>query len=271
MNTLLEPPPVPPLSPRTRARLRHRVMTDAGPSRRWAPAVIAVAAVGAVVAGSLVVRDGTRAQDPQPPVASGTPTAASPRAGKPLLLDRGPATAAQVAAAIAKCQPQHPERAQAVWSRRVLSYSRGTPFETTALLVKNTPGQPGGYYNLGYVACVPPAGAASILDSTWRQSPTRADGLVTLGGMGKVGSAGAGTGQHAHYPSYHRVRPEIARIQARYVWPGGTGRWFEGVVAGGIAYTEVTADIPPPDVTVESLRQEFRAYDARGRVIPVRG
>lgn len=56
------------------------------------------------------------------------------------------------------------------------------------------------------------------------------------------------------------------------MWPGGAGPWFAGVVVNGIAYTDVYADIPAGALkSTDSLQQEFRAYDAQGRVVPVKG
>ena len=60
MNTELEPPRVPPLTPAERSRLRNQVMdrsrpTEHRPGRRWLAPAIAVGAVAAVVTGTLVV------------------------------------------------------------------------------------------------------------------------------------------------------------------------------------------------------------------------
>jgi hypothetical protein len=110
--------------------------------------------------------------------------------------------------------------------------------------------QPG----LGYVA----AGA-----DRWAQQPTERHGVTELGSFS--GDHGP-TNMYFQQWTVYRARPDIARIEARYVWKTGAGPWIGGVVAAGFAYTDVRG-IPVPDAT--GLTRQVRAFDAQGRRVPV--
>jgi hypothetical protein len=78
MNIRLDPPPVPPLSPAERARLRNRVMDRVQPERHgsrrsWVAPVVGVGAVAAVVPGTLVITN----RPPDEPGIAGMPAAAA--------------------------------------------------------------------------------------------------------------------------------------------------------------------------------------------------
>lgn len=289
MNTRLEPPPVPPLSPSQRSRLRNRVLDGAGTQpvshyRRWTVPAVAVAAVGAVIGGTLLA--GSQAGGPAPgtpPVAgtggtTGTTGSATP-ASAAVKLDRGPATAAQISRAIKACNPLGWEQDQAVWSRQVVDFASGKPKPYVLVLIKrigDPPTELGAEHKLGLMACTPPGGGSAVLDKVWTQTPGRAEGLVSLGGLGSIGGSPGGT--VAHFPTYHRARPEIARIESRITWKGGAGKWYEGVVTDGIAYTSSTAELPagvytppnPDGSETSSVKEEIRAFDALGNRVPVK-
>jgi hypothetical protein len=107
--------------------------------------------------------------------------------------------------------------------------------------------------------------------------------LVTLAGFGNGGIRipPAGQAWSAEFSSLHRVRKEIVRIQSRYVWNGGEGPWYEGVVQGGFAYTASFVAYAagqysptprkPTDKTLRhpGVQQEFRAFDSLGNPVPL--
>jgi hypothetical protein len=65
----------------------------------------------------------------------------------------------------------------------------------------------------------------------------------------------------------YRALPSVATVEARYILDGQPGPWTKGVVEGGFAYTEVQAR---GKFTVgEKLTTEVRAFDAKGKLIPV--
>lgn len=299
MNIQLEPPRVPPLDKTRRARLRHDILTATDPAgadpvrrthRRWTTPAIAVTAVGAVVAGSWLVLDPPT--DPFPaPATSPAPTAVvdktkivkvgkdyrrKPHAGA--ATDLGPATPAELAAAVKSCRVPGARRSEVLWSRKIAALPPTAFGDGVIVLTKSTPGQPGGYYDLGLFACYPGGNGSAVLDTAWKQQPTRAKGMVTVSGIGSIASEGSGRPAIANYRALHRVRPEIARIQSRYVWSGGQSAWTDGVVVDGFAYTASVATIPAGQYTppradghdTNSLKQEYRAFDTQGRPVPIR-
>jgi hypothetical protein len=269
MNLDLEPPTVQPLSPSQRARLRHRVAKSVATSRRrrrtWAAPLLAAASVGAVVSAGLIAINGSSevATTGAPPGTTGSPR------GTTATLDRGTPTAADLAAALKRCQPDGTKRTDVVWSREVAGPAPNG--DAVVLLVKTTPGQQGGTYGLGLRACFSHGVSGSVRDQVWVTRPTAAQGLVTLSGVGAIRSAGRGEPAVAQYESLHRVRPEIVRIESRYVWPAGHGPWSRGVVAGGLAYTASSATIPAGQYKsgngASGVREELRAFDALGRPV----
>jgi hypothetical protein len=294
MTAKLDPPPVSPLSPSQREDLRRRVMTAADPAvrstgqRRWAAPAIAVAAVGAVVAGTLVISgqfDETGVQPaagPSTPVS--TPSVATPSAGTPSAsasrplwlpkLDLGPVGAAEAARVANACKLPGSQRIDALWSRRVAIPGGTGPASGVVVLTKSTPGQPGGTYDLGIFTCFAGGAGAAVRDAEWTKQTSPSNPAVLLSGMGQVGGSGDRKSAYASYETILRVHPRIARIESRYVWAKGRGQWTQGAVAGGFAYTHSTAVIPPgqyqptPDGKSD-LDQRYRAYDAAGKPVPI--
>ncbi|WP_020384874.1 hypothetical protein [Kribbella catacumbae] len=295
MNIQLDPPPVPPLSPSKRSRLRNRVMDQARPTTgrsvwRWAAPVIAIGGVAAVVAGTLVVTDKPTAD----PGVAGTPapSGVSPASGAPKV-DRGAVPAALLPKLQGDCQwPNETENPNLLWTRHV----RGiTGDSTTAVAVASQPkksdpppvtrnatgerarrgSSPGSSaYNLGVRLCLtrtPSAGLGSIgstvvvANKVWTARPTAAQGLVALDTSGFEMTKNNGTLQ---LWTLYRARPEIARVEARSVWKGKFGEWTEGVVDGGFAYTEVQTR--GKFVNGDHLKQQVRAFDAAGNPVPVK-
>ncbi|GAA0946293.1 hypothetical protein GCM10009554_41950 [Kribbella koreensis] len=281
MNTRLEPPRVPPLSPAQRSRLRNRVMdTNRPPSkgiRRWAVPALAVAATFAVVAGTLVAVDQH----------SGSSKPDVPPAGDPGIVNRdlGPATPQQVKAAIKDCMIPHSRPLQTVWSRRV--FGEGGPADTpgTIVLVREPAPRPTGHPPLSF--CLAPVPVATgHEESEIAKIPTAAQGILIIdrttavrppsippgrvGPSGKLppdgprsSNAGAEVGT-----SLMRVRPGIARLESRFVWTGGAGPWTEGAVADGFGFTQSVVDTGATPRAQQ--REEFRAFDSSGNPVPLR-
>ena len=152
MNTELEPPRVPPLDPARRAELRNRVMdksrpTGHHPARRWVAPAVSVAAVAAVVAGTLIVSN--RPSDG--PAVAGPATAATPtRSGLEAVTD------AEATAAFAKsCERgghlKLDRPMTVVWARRVPA---ANPRNTDVLMILKGSGAS------GRAICLAPSGAS---------------------------------------------------------------------------------------------------------------
>ncbi|GAB3822044.1 hypothetical protein [Kribbella italica] len=287
MTTKLDPPHVPPLSPSQRDGLRRRVMTAVDPmprstgQRRWAAPAIAVAAVGAVVAGTLVIGsqfDGSGVQPAAgPSTPASTPSASTPTAPRAAWLpkvDLGPVSPAEAARAANACKLPGAQRVDALWSRRVAIPGGTGPASGVVVLTKSTPGQPGGTYDLGIFTCFAGSAGAAVHDTEWKKQTSPGNPAVILSGMGDVGGTGDRKPASASYENILRVDPRIARIESRFVWAKGQGKWTQGAVAGGFAYTHSTALIPPgqyqptPDGKSD-LHQQYRAYDAAGKPVPI--
>jgi hypothetical protein len=241
--------------------------------------VAAVGAVGAVVAGTLVLVDGPRRTPVPAGEASTSPTrgttpqstkhSASPVSPQPVIVlpfptsaDLGPVPAAEANAAAQKdCRlPDARSKAiQVLWARQVHGIS--TASKVLTLLVKG-PAQPGGTYDQGIALCQPGLGIFPVSDAQWAKTPGR-EGVIAIGGSGF--STGP-TKMTFQLWTVYRARPEIVRIESRYVWKGGSGPWIKGVVADGFAYTDSRAT---PVGTIQGMRQELRAYDANGRLVPI--
>ncbi|MEV6286291.1 hypothetical protein [Kribbella sp. NPDC051770] len=282
MNTQLEPPRVPPLAPERRAQLRSRVLDQTERSatpqvRRWVAPAIAVAAVGAVVAGTLVISNQLGEADLQP--ATGPTVATPPKpTSKPTAalwlprVDLGPVSAAEATQAANACKLPGAQQVDPLWARRVAI--PGSAKTGVVVLTKSTPGQPGNTYSQGITSCFAAGAGASVRDATWKRQLSASRPAVVLSGMGSVGAAGDKKSAYASYESLLRVHPRIVRIESRYVWAEGQGQWTQGAVAGGFAYTHSTAVIPPgqydptPDGSSD-LDQQFRAYDADGKLVPL--
>jgi hypothetical protein len=260
MNTELEPPRVPPLSPAERARLRNQVMdrarpTENRPSRRMIAPVVAVGAVAAAVAGTLVITN----RPPADPGVAGPATAATPttaRTGLPVVPD------AEATAAFAKSCERHLHAKldpplTVVWARRVPG---ANPKKTDILMIVKGSG------NSGIASCVAPAGGGGWQkdSSDWTKLPTRQKGLTGLTG----GTSSTSEPKPAsRIWMLYRARPEIARVESRYVWKGTAGPWEQGYVDNGYAYADNRTNAV---VSAATVRQEVRAYDAQGQLIAVR-
>lgn len=292
MNTELEPPRIPPLSAAERSRHRNQLMERTRPAqhrpvRRWVAPVIGVGAVAAVVAGTLVVTH----NPPGDVGTAGTPLA-SPEAK--VGVDLGTVPRGDVAKLVAECQfPGEPGPAELVWSRHV----RGITKDSTALvaLARDTKGgtakptvtggrdgvmrKSGGggapsTAKLGYRFCLtrtPPnakLGAIGTVgrvdDKAWQAQPTAQRGLVALGS-----TDGDFTNDLTTLQAWrlYRAHPDVAKVEARYVLDGKTGPWTSGVVENGFAYTEVQAK--GKFKVGQSLKTEVRAFNAKGRPVPV--
>ncbi|NUR95661.1 MAG: hypothetical protein HOV67_10420 [Kribbellaceae bacterium] len=288
MNTELEPPRVPPLSAAERARMRNQLMertrpTTRHPARRWVAPVVGVAAVGAVVAGTLVVTQ----KSPDDTGAAGTPPA-SPEAK--ITVDLGGVPRGQLSKISAACQfPGETGLPQLLWTRHV----RGITKDSTALVgvARYTgatasssgpvrggrkPGSGGApsTSKLGYRYCLERtpqtreinalSTVGRIEDKTWRAEPTVRNSLVALGG-----SDGDFTNSLKTLQAWrlYRAHANVAKVEARYVLNGKTGPWTAGAVQDGFAYIEVQAN---GKFTVgQRLKIEVRAFDARGLQVPV--
>ena len=291
MNTDLEPPRVPPLTAAEHARLRNQLMDKTQPARRrparhWAAPMIAVGAVAAVVAGTLVVTNGS--PDDAGVAGTSTPQAS---AGAKVGVDLGAVPQRDLAKVVTECQfPEEGGPAQIIWSRHVRGITRdSTALVAVALNTKKAPtpkttvtrggrkpgtgGAPSGA-KLGYRYCLtrtPPSAklgsvgsVGRVPDKNWQTQPTDQRALVTLGSE-DANLTYARTTLQAW--AVYRALPSVATVEVRYVLDGRRGPWTKGVVEGGFAYTEVQAD---GKFTVgQRLKTEVRAFDARGKQIPV--
>lgn len=259
MNIQLDPPRVPPLDPAQRSQLRNRVMDKSMPARdhstrRWAAPLVAVGAVAAVVAGTLAVTH----HDVDPGVA-GTTTAATPTASRPSLAVVPDAEA--VAAFEKSCHSDGQLKAPltVVWARRVPSMTaKGTDI---LMIIKGSGAS-------GIANCLAPGGSggwAKTPPPAWTELPTRQKGLVGL--FGGESSISAPKPESRVWMLY-RARPEIARIESRLVWKGTAGPWQPGYVDNGYAYAASRINVAV-DFIKGGDRQELRAYDAQGRLIPI--
>jgi hypothetical protein len=276
MNIQLDPPKVSPLTSSQRSRLRNRVMDKSTPgrdhsTRRWVAPVVAMAAVAAVVAGTLVV---TNKHSTDPGVA-GTPAQTSVDTPARGGVDLGAVPRADLSGLLRDCTfPEEKGTVKLLWSRHVRGITKDST--TSVAVALNSTGTHPASARLGYRFCmtrVPPSaklGAVGtvgiVADKAWTARPTAARGLVALGGSDTDFTNGLGTLQAW---TIYRARPDIARVEARYVVNGKAGEWTKGVVDGGFAYTEVQAH---GKFTVgQRLKAEVRAFDAAGRPVPVKG
>lgn len=257
MNTELEPPRVPPLSAAERSRLRNQVMAKARPaehrpSRRMIAPVVAVGAVAAAVAGTLVITN----RPPADPGVAGPVTAATPTS-----LEVVPDAEATVAFAKSCQRRLHVVLSQpltVVWARRVPG---ANPQTTDILMIVKGSG------TSGIASCLAPSGAGGFdkdPSASWTNPPTPQKGLAGL--TGGISSASTPKPASRMWMLY-RARPEIARIESRLVWKGTASPWQPGHVDSGYAYADNRLTVAVPASTV---RQEVRAYDAQGRQLPVR-
>jgi len=276
MNLQLDPPPVPPLNSSQRSRLRNRVMdksrpTDDQSTRRWIAPVVAVGAVAAVVAGTLVIT-GKPSSDPG---VAGTPAhnTVSPASGAPKV-DLGAVPRRDLSNLGRDCTfPDEKSTVKLLWSRHVRGITKDSA--ASVAVAANSTGRHPDVAKLGFRVCMmrtPPSGrlgavgmVAVVADKAWTARPTAGQGLVVLSTNDTDLTADSGTLQSW---TIYRARPEIARVESRYVWKGKVGEWTEGVVDRGFAYTEVQAH--GKFTNGDRLKQEIRAFDAAGQPVPVK-
>ncbi|MEV6271966.1 hypothetical protein AB0L64_32690 [Kribbella sp. NPDC051936] len=290
MNTDLEPPRVPPLTAAEHARLRNRVLDKARPAahrpaRRWVAPAVGVGAVAAVVAGTLAVANNS-SDDAS---VAGTTLQASPEAK--VGVDLGAVQQRDLAKIVTECQfPGEGGPAQIIWSRHVRGITKdSTALVAVALNTKKAPApkttvtrggrKPGtggapSDAKLGYRYCLTRTPASAKLgsvgsvgrvpDKNWQTQPTDRRALVTLGSE-NANLTYARTTLQAW--AVYRALPTVATVEARYVLDGQPGPWTKGVVEDGFAYTEVQAR--GKFAVGEKLTTEVRAFDARGKQIPV--
>ncbi|MEU8223131.1 hypothetical protein [Kribbella sp. NPDC048915] len=297
MNTRLEPPKIPPLTAGERARLRNRVMDKTRPAavtsrslgRRLAP-VAGVVAVGAVVAGTLVVTN-------KPSGDTGTPVAGPSSATPTLKASVDGVSKSDLRKVAAECQfPDEAEPAELLWSRPVKGITKDSRAvvalaRNTGAIIPHTPssrvttirppsstGRPASSapstMALGYRFCqvrLPESAKLGALatvgrieDKVWLAQPNPHRGLVALGGSTDL------TRDLTTLQTWtlYRALPAVAKVEARYVLNGQPGPWTKGLVADGFAYTQVTA--AGRFSNGQRLPTEVRAFDAQGKQIPVR-
>ncbi|TDW22181.1 hypothetical protein [Kribbella kalugense] len=260
MNLRLDPPPVPPLDPARRAQLRKQVMDKSRPAghppaRRWIAPAIGVGAVAAVVAGSLVITNRPpTAPDGAGPATAATPTA--PRTGLEVVPD------AEAAAAFAKaCERGGHTRLDRpltiIWARRVPG---ANPRNTDVLMILKGSGAS------GLATCLAPSGAGGwekYPSPRWVTLPTQNEGLA---GLTSGSSSLSAPKPASRMWKLYRARPEVARVESRLVWKGTTSPWQQGYVDSGYAYADNRVNVA---VSLSTVRQEVRAYDAQGRLLPI--
>lgn len=287
MSTKLDPPRVLPLTPTQHARLRKNVMTRTRPAaaRSWLVPLVAVGAVAAVVAGSITVLNRPAHDDGLPATeTSPTPTArrTDPKSHKvpapaseqtsssviilpfPTAVDLGPVSPeeAKRVATAKKCHVPGggPGPLQVLWARRVKGVS---PNSSVVTVIVKAAEQSTGPYSQEIAVCQSGIGTYMIQDKYWNRQPTPQHGISAV-----VGSSWSNepTQMFFQHWTIYRARPGIARIESRYVWNGGAGKWIRGVVAGAFAYTDSRAI---PEGSRAGLTEQFRAYDATGRPVPI--
>ncbi|WP_112238941.1 hypothetical protein [Kribbella monticola] len=268
MTTQLEPPSVPPLSVDQRARLRRRVMQSPArrTRRRWATPVAAVTAVAAVIAGATFATH--QGDNSRPPVSESVVPDA-------IKVDLGPASPAELAKLRQTCRTglQQPGD-EVLWSRKVKRFATLTNEKNlTGVVALMRVAQPKAHpgHSLGILFCTATGDGQDVLDSGWVARPTPAQGMSVIDeltyGISGLPPNGAPVIEFDEVLGVYRVRPEIARLQSRVVWPGGASPWYEGVVQDGIAYTTATDGLtrsPKPHKT-----PEFRAFDKHGHPVPL--
>src|SRR5262249_31993687 len=117
-----------------------------------------------------------------------------------------------------------------VWARRL---PRQTLTSTDILMIVKGSGA-----SAGTASCLAPAGAGIWMQqppAAWTKLPTRQQGLAGLtGGSNSISAAKP----ESRIWMLYRARPEIARIESRFVWKGSAGPWRQGYVDNGYAYAE---------------------------------
>ncbi|MGW6281813.1 hypothetical protein [Kribbella sp. NPDC055071] len=273
MTTKLDPPSVPSLTPAEHARLRNRVLDRTQPRRRsafrWLAPAISVAAVGAVVAATLVI---THPPTAQPDVTAPTGPTVVDGSELPTTVDLGPVPSAEAAAtAKVACTFGRTRKnpVEVLWARRMTGREAGS--RSMMLLIQGRD-LAGGNHTQGVEACYAGSDGGTVPDERWSAVPTQEQGLLQLtGGITSMG----GSPRFVQNWIVYRARPEIARIESRYVVGDLSGPWITGIVANGyaVADSRIEASASNRLKDVQDLlvgTVEIRAYDANGQQVPVR-
>ncbi|GAA1717333.1 hypothetical protein GCM10009745_77570 [Kribbella yunnanensis] len=280
MSTDLEPPTVPPLSPDQHDRLRRQLMQKTRPAvrrtRAWAAPLVAVGTVAAIVAGTITVVQHPRTeQDPaaspspsQKVESSKLPTSVKPPQSAIILpfpddVDLGPVSAADAAEAAKSCHVPGggPGALNVLWSRRLKGAAPGSSF--IHLVVQGAERSTGPYSQV-LAVCQQGIGVYMIQDSYWTKAATSKRAVEAF--VGSSWSTQPTRMYFQHWTMYW-ARKDVARIESRYVWPGGSSAWIKGVVDGHFAYTD-SRGIPVGKKPFNPTEQ-IRAYDAQGRPVPI--
>jgi hypothetical protein len=222
--------------------------------------VIAVGAMAAIVGGSFLIVP--RLAHDQGPATATTPTATRsefPAPGTstlrilplPNAVDLGAVPPAEAAAAANRCEVPGagPKPYEVLWSRRVMGFAGDSGVITTVV-------QGGGKV----AVCRTEDGTHMVDDTYWQRQPGREQGASAIVSSGWF--VDTSPRYREEWTVYH-ARPEVVRIESRFVWNGGSGPWIKGVVAGGFAYTDSRA------MHSGESTQQVRAYDANGREVPI--
>nr|WP_239062192.1 sigma factor [Streptomyces sp. SID13031] len=214
--------------------------------------------------GTIAVTNGKH--ESLPPIAGSTPTFTVGNTQPPLPLlkdiDLGRVSPAEQTEGLSDCavtgQPE------VLWSRKVKGPD---PADKSVVLLLKGPAGPDARFSKGVAVCVTTNLTAPVWDATWAKSPTRAQGVIMLAGNP---FAAAKNDKYASVQNwgFYRVRPEIARVQSRMVWKGGSGPWTTGVVAGGFAYVDSRAN--EVMILTVDYKLQVRAFDKQGRPVPVK-
>ncbi|MFK4085086.1 hypothetical protein ACI2LF_13315 [Kribbella sp. NPDC020789] len=283
MSTDLDPPAVPPLTPGQRDRLRRQILQRSRPRARrtpgWAAPLVAVGAVTAIVAGTLAVIQHPRAEQP-PTTQSLSPSPSqqntairhpAPSTSVPPLVilpfpttvDLGPVPAEVAEKAAKSCHVPGggPGPLHVLWARKLKGVAPDSSF--IQLVVQGAERSTGPYSQV-LAVCQQGIGVYMIPDAYWAKQPTARQGVSMV-----IRSSWSTQPTKMYFQNWtlYRARPEIARIESRYVWPGGSSEWITGAVAGGFAYTDSRAI--PVGKNATPPAEEIRAYDAQGRRVPL--
>jgi hypothetical protein len=238
-------------------------------TRRWIAPLVAVGSVAAVVAGTLVIT-GKPSSDPGVAGTPARPAVTPARIG----VDLGAVPRAFSSNLLRDCTfPEEKGTVKLLWSRHVRGITKDSS-ASVAVALNSTSRHPA-MAKLGYRICMtrmpvsgrlgPVGTVAVVADRAWTARPSAAHGLVLLGTNDTDLTADSGILQAW---TIYRARPEIVRVESRYVWKGETGEWTTGIVDGGFAYTEV--QVHGKFKLGDRLKQEVRAFDAAGKPVPVK-
>ncbi|TDD58671.1 hypothetical protein E1263_18360 [Kribbella antibiotica] len=274
MNTDLEPPTVPAMTPDQHDRLRRQLLQKTRPAVRrtpaWAAPLVAVGAVAAIVAGTIAVVQhpqgeqapvaGTSSKDPKSDKQPASPV--PPQSDKilpfPTAVDLGPVSAADAAAAAKSCNVPGADGAlQVLWSRRLKGPKPGSSFvQLVVARAKSPKGQV-------FAVCQQGLGVHVIPNQDWIKAATSTQAVAAV-----IGSSWSTQPTKMYFQRWtlYRAEPNVARIESRYVWRGGASAWITGAVADHFAYTDSRAIPVGPNSGTPT--EQVRAFDAQGRPVP---